>query len=78
MCNYVNEDAFFAWYDSIIADKAYNRDAVLSEVFELFITEKKNDFEIPAGKTVTGKPESYRFRAENIGCCGASTMFIYF
>lgn len=78
MCNYINEDKFFEWYDSIIADKNYSRDGVLTDIFTFHCMTRKMVFEVPASKTISGVAESYEFRAENIGCCGASTMFIKF
>lgn len=78
MVNYVNEEAFFKWYDSVSKTPAVNRQALLSDLFERYAADHKNRFELPASETVTGRAESYKFRFENLGCCGASTMFIYF
>jgi len=78
MVNYMREETFLAWYDSVIANKTYNPQAVLGEVFEAYCKTSKGVFEISAEKTATGNAESYTFRAENLGCCGASTIMIYF
>ena len=78
MVNYVREEAFLAWYDGVIANKTYNPQLVLGEVFESFCKTGKSIFEVPSKKTISGNAESYPFRAENLGCCGASTIMIYF
>ena len=33
MTNYVNQEAFFEWYESVSRKKDYNKNELLSEVF---------------------------------------------
>ncbi len=77
MFNYVNEEKFLAWYRSAakapLADKE-----VLDLAAKKCLSERRGHFVIPAGESLSGREESYDFRYENIGCCGASTIYFYF
>lgn len=77
MYNYVNEEKFFAWYESVAKDKT-DRKALLANVAKQYMARRKAVYVLPAEKTLSGKEESYPFRFENIGCCGASTIYFYF
>ncbi|MDD6188897.1 MAG: hypothetical protein PUB32_04885 [Clostridiales bacterium] len=78
MTNFVNSEAFFKWYDSVSADKRYDKDKLLDEVFQQYCRTRKSSFELPAEKTVTGKAETYSYEFEDLGKCGGSALFIYF
>lgn len=78
MVNYVNQEAFFDWYDSAsrtgVADKA----ALLGELFNRYCRTGEERYVLAPGQTKSGQEESFPFRFENVDCCGASTVFIYF
>ncbi len=76
MYNYVNEEAFLAWYEEKTGLKA-NKKALLQELAKQYMATRKGEFVLDADKTLCGKEERYTFRFENIGCCGASTMYFY-
>lgn len=76
--NYVNQEAFFDWYSSTSKQERFDKSALLSEVFEQYCRTHNEEYVLPAECTRSGKEERYPFRFENIGCCGASTMFLYF
>ncbi len=78
MFNCVNEEAFFSWYSSVCASKKINRSAVLNDLYQGYCETKQSVFTLPASRTVSGKDESYPYRIDDIGKCGASTVFIYF
>ena len=78
MANYVNQEKFIDWYRSVSKKELRNEMELLEKVFNDFCTTKKETFTIPAEESNTGKDETYTFRGENLGCCGASTMFVYF
>ena len=78
MTNYVGQEKFFQWYDSITNDHDYDKNAVLAEVMTQYARARKGVFIVPAAKTRTGQEEEYEFSFENVGCCGASTFFVYF
>ena len=78
MVNYVNEDAFFDWYARVSKSAPEQRDALLGEVFSQYCRTGEQKYTLPASQSKSGRPESIPFRFENVGCCGASTMFIYF
>lgn len=77
MYNYINVEKLFVWYDSV-AKNAQSHDKLLAELTEQYMNTRRSTYVISAGKTVSCKEESYPFRFENIGCCGASTMFFCF
>lgn len=78
MTNYVNQEAFFEWYESVSRKKDYNKNELLSEVFEQYVNTGRSRFELPASKTSTGRPEGYDYVFEDLGKCGGSVLFIYF
>ncbi len=78
MENCVNEDAFFAWYDSISLVPAGNRMGLLREVYSQYAETGESVFVLPANKTRSGAEESYAYTIEDLGKCGASTVFMYF
>lgn len=77
MYNYINEEKLFAWYDSV-AKAPLSHKALLAEVARRYLATRRAVFELSAGETLSGQAESYAFRFENIGCCGASTIYFYF
>jgi len=78
MTNYVNEDKFFAWYSETASSPIGNKTKLLNEVFQQYMSTRKQEFVLSANQTKSGSEESFPFRFENIGCCGASTYYIYF
>ena len=78
MTNYVNEAALFAWYDEVAADPRPDRAAMLEDVARQHRETRQAEFVLPPERTRTGREERYPFRYENVGCCGASTVFYYF
>ena len=78
MDNYVNEEAFFAWYDSVSLIPAGNRMQLLNEVYHQYAETGESVFSLPANKTRSGVEESYTYTVEDVGKCGASTVFMYF
>lgn len=85
MVNYVNSEKFMAWYTAGAKEPLREAQA-LEKVYAAYCADcyagrrsgSQGRFVIPAGESVSGKEESYDFRVENIGCCGASTIFVYF
>lgn len=78
MFNYVNEEKFFDWYDSVSKSGVGNKSALLAELVSEAGGPGEKTYTIPAGKTSTGRDESYNYKVDNLGCCGASTIYIYF
>lgn len=78
MVNYVNQDDFFRWYNSVSLEKIQNKSAILEDVHKGYCDTHSEVYVIPAEKTVSGKDEQYAFKYDDIGCCGASTVYIYF
>ena len=76
MYNYVNEDAFFAWYEEKTGLKP-NKKALLQELGKQYMSTRKGEFVLGGELSLSGNEEIYPFRFENIGCCGASTMYFY-
>ncbi len=76
--NYVNEERFIAWYESVAGQPRLSPAALLADVFRQYTETRTERYVIPAEKTVTGREESYPFRFEDIGACGACTNYIYF
>lgn len=77
MCNYVGIEKFMEWYRRT-AKAPLSQAEVLSRLYSDYCQTRKGEFELGPGETVSGKAESYPFSFENIGCCGASTVYIYF
>lgn len=78
MTNYVNEAAFFAWYDRVAAEPRPGRAALLEDLARKYRESRREEYILPPEKTRSGREERYPFRYENVGCCGASTVFFYF
>ena len=78
MANYVNEEKFFGWYESVSKNGIKNREELLNEAVSIFSNTGKAVYVLPADKTVSGKEERYTYKVENLGCCGASTIYVYF
>ena len=76
MYNYINEDAFFAWYEEKTGKKP-DKKALLAELAKQYMDTRKGEFVLSADKCLSGAEERYSFRFENVGCCGASTMYFY-
>jgi len=77
MVNYVNEERFLRWYRE--RAKAPATDAeVLSGLYADYCATGRGVFRLDGQDTVDGKSASFRYRVENIGCCGASTVYVYF
>ena len=77
MFNYVNEEKFIAWYRAN-AKASLGDKAILERCAKQYMSKRKAEFVLPAGESVSGQEEVYAFRFENIGCCGASTLYFYF
>ena len=78
MANYVNEDQFFNWYESVSKDGIRSKTELLNETLSIFSNTGKACYTLPASKTKTGREESYSYKVENLGCCGASTIYVCF
>ena len=76
MYNYVNEDAFFAWYEEKTGCKP-DKKPLLAELAKQYMDTRRGEFVLPAEKSISGAEERYAFRFENVGCCGASTIYFY-
>ena len=56
-----------------------NKDiAIIRELAKQYMDTRKGEFILPADKTLSGNEERYPFTFENLGCCGASTIYVYF
>ena len=75
---YVNEEAFFAWYESVTGKTRYNRSTLLDEVMQQYNRTGVEEFVVPAQKTLSGREERRKFRYDNPGCCGSSIPYLYF
>lgn len=78
MANFVNEEAFFKWYDNVSADKKYDKNKLLNEVFEQYCQTRRSRFELGGDKTASGETEGYDYTFEDLGKCGGSAIYIYF
>jgi len=78
MFNYVNEEKFYSWYESVSKEPLLNKSALMNELVQNAAGPGNPVYTIPASKTTTGRDESYEYKVDNIGCCGASTIYIYF
>ena len=78
MVNYVNQEKFLDWYNSVSKVKTSNAVNLLKKVHQQYCDTGNSVFTVPADKSVSGNDEHYAFRYEDIGCCGASTKYIYF
>lgn len=78
MYNYVNEEKFFDWYTSVSKTGIGNKSTLLAELVSNAGGPGEKEFLLPASQTVTGKDEVYKYKIDNLGCCGASTIYCYF
>ena len=78
MINYVNDDIFWNWYKERAAAPLLTKKALLDDVFKFYCDTKSEVYTLSPDKTVSGLEETYNFKFEDIGCCGASTIYIYF
>ncbi len=78
MTHYVNEEALFAWYDANAREPRMPHAALLDDLTRRYLETRQPEYVLPPAKTNSGQEERYPFRCENIGCCGASTIFYYF
>lgn len=77
MHHYVNEEALFAWFCET-ANESLDEARLLRELTQQYFQTRRAVFTLPAERTKSGDEASYAYRYENIGCCGASTVFFYF
>jgi|GEM_PF-1654855 len=78
MATYVNEQAFFDWYSAAARRPEPNRGALLEEVLRHYAETGREEFALSEKETVSGQRERFPFRYDDVGCCGASTVFVYF
>lgn len=78
MINYVNDDVFWNWYKENVKELSMTKKTLLDDVFKSYCDTKKESYVLSPDVTVSGKEEAYSFKFEDIGCCGASTIYIYF
>ena len=76
--NYVNEEKFIAWYETVAKEPRLSAAALLADVFQQYVSTRAGEYVVPAENAISGQEERYPFRFENIGACGASTNYIYF
>ena len=75
--NTVGEEKFLAWYRAH-AKKPLSAEKALQRVHDSYFEDASEVFVLPAEETKSGAEARYEFRVENIGCCGASTLYFYF
>ena len=75
--NTVGEEKFLAWYRSN-AKKRLPPEKVLQRVADSYAADGRAVFVLPPEETKGGAAAQYAFRVEEIGCCGASTVYFYF
>ena len=75
--NTVGEEKFLAWYRKN-AKKALSAEKALQRVYDSYFEDASEVFTLRAEETKSGEEAHYEFRAEDIGCCGASTLYFYF
>ncbi len=76
--NYVNEEAFIAWYRNTAKAPQLSPEALLADVFRRYVETKCSSYVLSANRTMSGQEESYPFRCEIVGACGACTPFMFF
>ena len=59
-------------------EKAAERGKALQRVHDSYFEDASEVFVLSAAETKSGAEARYEFRVENIGCCGASTLYFYF
>ena len=75
--NTVGEEKFLAWYRAN-TKKPLSAEKALQRVHDSYFEDASEVFVRPAAETKSGAEAHYEFRVENIGCCGASTLYFYF
>lgn len=78
MTIYVGQEKFFDWYAEKAKEDRPDKNRLLQEVLTGYTKTRSETYVLPADKTKSGNDEKYDFRFENVGCCGASTFYIYF
>ena len=78
MINYVNDDVFWNWYKTTAKGPLMTKKALLDNVFQNYCDTKNEVYTLSPDATISGNEETYNFKFEDIGCCGASTIYIYF
>ena len=78
MINYVNDDVFWNWYKENAKELYMTKKDLLDDVFKNYCDTKKEVYTLSSDITKSGNEESYAFKFDDIGCCGASTIYIYF
>ena len=78
MINFVNDDIFWNWYKVTAKGPLLTKKALLDDVFKRYCDTKNEAYILSPDETVSGTEEVYNFKFEDIGCCGASTIYIYF
>ena len=73
----VGEEKFLAWYRKN-AKKSISAEKALQRVHDSYFEDASEVFVLCAEETKSGEEARYEFRVENIGCCGASTLYYYF
>jgi len=73
----VNEEKFFSWYRKN-AKKPLQPESMLKRVSECYAADASEVFVLAPEETKSGEEARYAFRAECVGCCGASTTYFYF
>ena len=76
--NYVSEEKLYAWYRQAAKEPRLSNAELLEEVHQHFMDTKEEEYTLPAEKTISGRPETYAYRCDKIGACGADTGFMYF
>ena len=75
--NTVGEEKFLVWYRAN-AKKPLSAEKALQRVYDSYFEDAGEVFTLPAAETKSGEEARCEFRVENIGCCGASTLYFYF
>ena len=78
MVNYVDEDKFFSWYEQHSRKPLNNKNRLLDDLYREFCDTGRSYYVLKSGDSTSGSEEHFPFRFEDLGCCGASTLFIYF
>ena len=75
--NTVGEEKFMDWYRKT-AKKPLREEQALQRVHDGYFETGDEVFVLHGDETKNGEEAQYPFRVENIGCCGASTLYFYF
>ena len=77
MVQYVNEQTLLDRYAALTGSPCPNPASLLQQAYALGCRGVRQ-LTLPAAKTLSGREERIPFTFENVGCCGASTIFIRF